>query len=137
MCPVVVSGTEKNAYVEQCLTHLSLSLLGDSLHVDRSSLEMRAATPTGALQRVPDISNYMHRELGYVLFSDISATPPLPPFLGSPSPLSSDHSPTPSPSSCHRTEDQLLIKPANHKERGREGGGGGGGERSGQSRCAE
>lgn len=51
----------------------------------------------------------------------ISLQPPLsrPHFLGSPSLLSRDHSPTPSPSFCHRTEDQLLIKPANHKERGR------------------
>lgn len=52
----------------------------------------------------------------------ISPHPPRTPFLGSTSPLSCDRSPTASPSFCHRTEDQLLIKPANHKERGRGSG---------------
>lgn len=69
----------------------------------------------GSWLQVPDISNYMRRELGYVLFSYLFNLP---------------HPPLPPPNSpladsghllfCHRTAEQLLIKPGNHN---REGGG--------------
>lgn len=77
------------------------------------SVKLRPLGGGGAWLQVPDISNYMHRELGYVLFSYLFNLPhpPLPPPN---SPLAdSGHLLL-----CHRTAEQLLIKPANHNREG-------------------
>lgn len=59
-----------------CMTCLSLSLLRDSLHINCSSLNVCGHTYT-VLQRVPDISNYMHTKsrLCIVFISPLQAHP--------------------------------------------------------------
>lgn len=102
-------------FVGQCLTHLSLSVpSGQDWDVHRlESVKLRPLE--GAWLQVPDISNYIRKELGYLLSSYLFNLPhpPLPPPN---SPLADcGHL-----LSCRRTPEQLLIKPANHN---REGGG--------------
>lgn len=104
--------------VERRLTHLSLSV-PSGRDWDAHRLESVKPRPLGggAWLQVPDISNYIRRELGYLLSSYLLELPhpPLPP----------PNSPLPDCGhllSCRRTAEQLLIKPANHKRGGEEEG---------------
>lgn len=95
---------ERNAFVEQCMTCLSLSLGRDGLHVNGFCFNL--CSPA---HRVPDIFNYMQTEVGYVLFSYLNIHP---------HPLHAQ--PATTRHLCHPLsagpEDLLLIKPANQRE---------------------
>lgn len=109
----MVGGRKRNAYAQQCLTCLSLSLLGVGLHMNCFSLNP-CSHAHRALQWVPDLPNYMHTKVGCVLFSYL----PPPTLICRPLANSVTHF-------SARTEELSLIKPANHRERmfGRVGGG--------------